>query len=151
MDLEYINVNQICSIKIIFANVNNNYHYKKQRVEKSFFRKDKVYKEGFYYWDGNLASIENLRNSESVFIKGELVFNKPRIIINMSNGDSHEKIFNVNKDMFEFMCKRQLSTIAWINKKDILERRDVLLEKYVGYSDEYRILANKSLLNKEYY
>jgi len=140
MDFEYINVNQICSLKVSTFSKSNYYEYKK--TKKTFF--GKMTKEGFYDYD-DYCSVQQIEARGEYICKGEEVFLKPYIVIRMSNNDNHKKIFHTNEEMFKFIWNSQLSTLKWINKKDILESRQVLLELYKGYPDEYRILSKRTL------
>ena len=148
MDFKYINVSQICSIEGKCISRNRAYQYKEYKSASGIFpfRKKEV-KEGFYEWgydEQRLRSVLTIESEGNIVI-GKKVFSKPFLIVKMSNGDTHRKTFDRNQDMFEFLCKSPLVTLNLISTKKTLQRREVLLEKYQGYSDEYRILLKRSL------
>jgi hypothetical protein len=140
MDFDYINVNQICSLKGYIASKETSYKYRKS--SKTLF--GRIRPEGFYLHDEYFQTINQIESDE-LYCKGQEVFYKPYIVVKMSNGDTHKKFFHTKDEMFEFMCNSPLSTIKWINRKEIIESRAVLMEKYRGYPDEYRILSKNVL------
>lgn len=147
MNFDYINVNQICSLTCQTIRRNHNYDYRNGQEKKGFLKKKKV--EGFYDYSDELCTIQEIERDGRLFCKGKKVFRKPFIEIRMSNDRTHDKIFDTNEEMFEFIYKSPLSSIKWIDLKKIIESREVLLEKYKGYPDEYRILSKKTL-NTQY-
>ena len=144
MELEFINVNQICSLRCIPLRKSNSYKYIESKTRKSLFGKVWSTAEGFDYYD-TFYSIKELENSPELIVKGTAVFYRPYIEIKMSNQQAHNKKFDTNEDMFKFIFNSKLTEVDWINKKDILESRDVLLEKHKGYPDGYRIFSKRIL------
>lgn len=144
MGFEYINVNQICFMKGYLIHKSTSYEYRESKVIKTLFKKNKYTKEGFYYYD-TYISMDEIESNNEFFIKNRDVFRRPYIIVIMSNKEKHTKFFRTNEEMFEFVCNSPLSTIKWINRKEIIESRVVLMEKYKGYPDEYRILSKQIL------
>lgn len=148
MDFTYINIHQICSIEGRCLTRSNRYEYIEYQPKKGPFGFGKLAtKEGFYengFGGKNLSSVHEIEQS-GYFVIGKKVFIKPFIKINMSNKEQHKKIFNSNIDMFEFLCNSPLSKLDVINARTPIVSRNVLLEKYQGYSDEFRILLKNSI------
>jgi len=147
MDFNYININQICSMRFLLTKKVNDFTYKSRRENKGFFGKIKIKPEGFYDSDDDLCTVRHIENSYygNRFCKGKNVFRKPILEIRMSNDETQKKVFNSNREMFEFIFKSPLSKIDWVDMNKIKESRAVLLEMYKGYPDEYRILSKQSL------
>lgn len=146
MDFNYININQICSVAGKFVTLTDDYKYKERKPKKGFFSKEE--KEGFYEetYDGYIyRTIEQIEHGNNKFVKDRKVFYKPRIVVRMSNQDEYKKIFNSNQEMFEFVCNSPLSKLDFVDTQTSSIRREVLLEKYQGYPDDFRILLKKSL------
>lgn len=154
MDLKYINLSQICSIECYFIRVRKEYVYREYKPKNGFFSREQL--EGFYdtsyyedrffpavYFDNNRDGY----NDGLLFRKGNKIYRYPFINIKMSNGDTHKKNFKTNYDMIEFLSKNLLSNpnIIWVDTKTNSNRRNVLLEKYQGYSDELRVKLKNSL------
>lgn len=151
MDLQYINASQICSIECGFVCINSEYEYRESKPKKGIF--SKAEREGFYniyYYDAQHYENSYFDNSEEMFIRGKKIYYYPFLRLKMSNGDNHKKTFRSHSEMFEYLSKNLLNNpmISWVNTKRIPEKRNVLLEKYQGYSDELRIILKNSLSTK---
>lgn len=141
MDLKYININQICSVRGRFIRLNDSYHYIKYRPKKGFFSKE--VKEGIYHW-GDYCSNSRFYDQDDIFRKGNKVYNYPYLEFTMTNSKSHSHYFKSNEEMMEFLSKNIINNPNIISVHTPLRSREVLLEKYKGYSDELRVfLKNK--------
>lgn len=117
MNVDKLNVSQICSVKS-FINVEcNNYEYLKER--KLFFWVTR--KEGFYYgWgfrsDKTYITIKEIEKNNKLLCDGETVYYKPHIEIRMSNQSIHDKYFETEKELNDFMESDQMKSVVWVNK-----------------------------------
>lgn len=148
MDLEYVNSNQICSIECSFIRLRKEYEFCEYKPKKGFFSKEQ--REGFYdntYYKSEYHSVSYFSNREDIFCKDKNIYSYPFLRVSMSNGDNHRKYFKSNYDMIEFLSKNLLSNpnINWVDTKTNYNSRNVLLEKYQGYSDELRVKLKNSL------
>jgi len=115
MNVDKLNVSQIWSVKSFIKVECNNYEYLKER--KFLFWVTQ--KEGYYRgWisDRKYCTKEEIEAGGKLFCKDKTVFYKPHIEIRMSNQTIHNKFFDTEKELNDFMESDQMKSVVWINK-----------------------------------
>lgn len=119
MNINKLNANQICSVQSFLRATSNMFTYKKAKTILFFWEQ----KEGYYfshsiYGDNdNPLEIKEIEKDGQYICKDGLVYYKPHLEIKMSNGSTHEKYFNSEKELLDFMETEVMKGVNWINKK----------------------------------
>lgn len=116
MKIDKLNVGQICSVRSIINHRNKDYIYRKYK--KRFILPD--IKEGYYdtyvLGDYVFTPKEKLEATRIYFLKDEKVYYKPHLEITMSNGYAHDKYFETEQELFDFMESEPMKGVNWINR-----------------------------------
>jgi hypothetical protein len=117
MKIYKLNVSQICSVRSYIKLECNNYEYLKERKLFCWVTR----KEGFYYrWsfrgDKSYVTVDEINANGKLLCDGETVYYKPHIEIRMSNQTVHDKYFETEKELNDFMESEQMKSVTWINK-----------------------------------
>lgn len=108
-----LNVSQICSVRSYVNRVTTNYIYKKAKTTLFFWKR----KEGFYSnfsFDNNYVTVEEIEKEGIYKIINEQVYYKPYVRIRMSNNEFEEKIFETEKELYDFMNSDEMKSVNWI-------------------------------------
>ena len=113
MKINKLNLEQICSVKSYVNAINNEYTYKEAIKFLSFC----IRKEGFYYtfsiMGSGIVPVEEIEKSGMFIAKDKKVYYKPHLEIKMSNGDIHEKFFETEKELHDFMETPVMRLVNW--------------------------------------
>ncbi len=115
MKINKLNVGQICSVKSYINSYCNYYQFKKAKKIFFFWLR----KEGYYYTmtlgEHIFMTIEEIEANGNFICKDERVYYKPHLEIKMSNQNTHEKYFETEKELQEFMETDVMKGVNWIN------------------------------------
>lgn len=96
-----INMDQVCSVKPLPKQVNNNYVYLSEISFLGFvFRKAGIYTH--FLRDKRLMSIEELSN-ENCYLDDGVVYFQPCAVFNTTDGKSITRFFETEKEMTEYL------------------------------------------------
>lgn len=118
MKINKLNTNQICSVESFFNSTSRMFTYKK--AKNYFFWKQQ---EGYYFthsiWGDTSKPIETkeIEKDGQYVCRDGLVYYKPHLEIKMTNQTVHEKYFNSEKELLDFMESEPMKAVNWINKK----------------------------------
>jgi len=115
LKIDYLNVDQICSVKSYINIVDRSYIFKKGIK----FLGITIRKEGFYYRYGlveyQYISNEDIETDGTRICTDTEVIYAPHLDIKMSNGTTYSKYFKNKEMLFAFMDSDQMKNINWIN------------------------------------
>lgn len=115
MEINKLNVAQICFVKSFINYYSSYYTYKKaKRIFFFWFQK-----EGYYYTltiGEHIYMTTEQMEADGFICKNERAYYKPHLEIKMSNQSIHEKYFETEEELWGFMESDIMKTVNWINK-----------------------------------
>lgn len=116
MKIDKINANKICSV---VSHVNSTCGFYEYRNAKKIFSFT-IRKEGYYYLftlgEPNYKTVDEIEKNKQLVCKDKKVYYKPHLVFKMSNGHVHEKYFETEKELYDFMETEIMKSIWWVNK-----------------------------------
>lgn len=101
--MEKINIAQICSITSFVNCINRQYEYRKEKKFLGFVLQKEGYYERLTFASPILKSKEEIEESGKYICKDNVVYYKPHIEIRTSDGCVHEKYFETERMLYEFV------------------------------------------------
>ena len=117
INVNKLNVEQICSVKIIVNSYSNWYVYKESKKIFSF----EYQKEGYYFTmtieGSTYKTVEEIEKDDRYICKNKRVYFKPHLEIKMSNGNIHKKYFETKEELYDFIDSDVMKGIKFIDAK----------------------------------
>lgn len=115
MEINKLNVGQICSVTS-YMNLYCKYYTYKEEKKLLFFT---IRKEGFYWrmalHGHEYMTVEQIEKSGQFVCRDKKVFYKPHLEIQMSSGNVYEKYFETVQELKDFMESDIMKEVKWIN------------------------------------
>lgn len=116
MDINKLNVGQICSVKSYIEHYYNTWYQYKKAKKLFFFC---LRKEGYYFTmtlDGHkYMTVEEIEKQGKYVCRNERVYFKPHLEIKMSDQSVHEIFFETEQELLDFMQTDVMRGVNWIN------------------------------------